>query len=65
MIWTRHGEMGMIAEPYRVGMFFLDGCTLYGLWCGDEKLGYFDCFEDAQTEAERHARGGEEQRDQT
>lgn len=55
----------MIAEPYRVGKFFLDGCTLYGLWCGDEKLGYFDCFEDAQTEAERHAKSEEEQRGQT
>ena len=65
MIWTRHGEMGMISEPYRVGKYYLDGCTLYGLFFNDKRLGYFDCFEDAQTEAERHARGGEEQRDQT
>lgn len=55
MNWTRHGECGMVKAPYRVGKFFLDGCTLYGLWCDDTHIGYFNSFEDAQVAAERHA----------
>lgn len=54
MIWQRSGEVGMVSEPYRVGKFYLDGCTLYGLWCGDEQLGYFNSFEECQEAAEGH-----------
>lgn len=45
----------MVAPPYRVGKFFIDGCTMYGLWFNDDHLGYFECFEDAQEAAEKHA----------
>lgn len=55
MNWTRSGELGMVAPPYRVGKFFIDGCTMYGLWFNDDHLGYFECFEDAQEAAEKHA----------
>lgn len=54
MNWTRHGEMGMVSEPYRVGKYFLDGSTLYGLWFGDDLLGYFNDFEECQMRAESH-----------
>ena len=60
LIWSRHGEVGMISLPYRVGKFFFDGCTLYGLWFNDEHLGYFDSFEEAQEEAEKHQAGNAE-----
>lgn len=55
MIWNRSGEFGMISPPFRIGKFFLDGCTMYGLWFNDDHLGYFECFEDAQVAAEKHA----------
>ena len=55
MIWKRHGEVGMISPPYRIGEFFLDGSTLYGLWFNDEHLGYFNSFEECQEEAEKHS----------
>ena len=54
MIWQRHGEVGMISPHFRVGKFFLDGCTLYGLWFNDEHLGYFNSFEECEEEAEKH-----------
>lgn len=54
MKWTRSGELGMVSEPYRVGKYFLDGCTLYGLFFNYDSLGYFECFEDAQLAAEKH-----------
>lgn len=54
MNWTRHGEMGMVCEPYRVGKFYVDGCTLYSLHFNDERLGWFDSFEDCQIAAEAH-----------
>ena len=54
MIWNRSGECGMISPPYRCGKFFIDGCSMYGLWHEDEHLGYFECFEDAQQAAEKH-----------
>lgn len=54
MIWQRSSEVGMISLPYRVGKFFLDGATLYGLWHNDERLGYFNSFEDCQEAAEKH-----------
>jgi len=55
LIWQRHGEVGMVSEPFRVGKFFLDGCTLYGLWHEKELLGYFNSFEEFQEAAEKHA----------
>lgn len=58
MIWTRHGEMGMIAEPYRVGKFHIDGRSRYGLFFNNTRLGWFDSFEDCQTFAEAHAKDG-------
>jgi hypothetical protein len=55
--WQRHGAMGMISLPYRVGKFFIDGCTLYGLWHNDDHLGYFNDFDECQQKAEEHAKG--------
>ena len=54
MIWQRSGEVGMISPPYQVGKFFIEGCTLYGLWFNDDHLGYFNDFEEAQEAAEKH-----------
>ena len=54
MNWTRHGEFGMVSDPYRVGKYYLDGCTLYGLWFNHELIGYFNDFEDCQIAAEKH-----------
>lgn len=50
----------MISPPFRVGKFFLDGCTLYGLWFNDEHLGYFNSFEECQEEAERHRKDNDQ-----
>ncbi len=50
--------MGMISEPYRVGKFAADEgalCLLYGLWHNDDRLGYFNSFEECQEAAEKHA----------
>lgn len=59
MKWNREGDMGMVCEPYRVGKFYLDGCTLYGLWCGDRHIGYFNDFSEAKEAAALHARKSE------
>ena len=57
MNWQRSGEVGMIAEPYRVGKFLIDcgaHSVKYGLWYEREHLGYFQTFEQAQESAEAH-----------
>ena len=59
MNWQRKGDTGMISGNYRVGKFFLDGCSLYGLWHGDDLIGYFNDFDEAKQAAESHAKGVE------
>ena len=54
MKWERVGKYGMISEPYRVGKYFLDGCTLYGLYFHNERLGYFNSFEECREAADEH-----------
>lgn len=57
-IWQRSGELGMVSEPYRVGKFFRDGRTVYGLFFNAQRLDWFDSLEDCQTFAEAHAADG-------
>lgn len=57
MIWRRSGEVGMVSPPYFVGKFFADegaGSTQYSLHFNDERIGYFNSFEEAQEAAEKH-----------
>ena len=58
MNWTRVGTHGMRSGEYRIGKFAADEgalCTLYGLWFGDERLGYFNSFDEAKDAALAHA----------
>ncbi len=55
MKWARVGSHGMQSGDFKVGKFAVDEgalCTLYGLWKGDEKIGYFNSFEECQEAAE-------------
>lgn len=56
MLWQRKGDYGMISEPYRVAKLFRDGCSLYTLHFGDERLGWFNSFEECKEAAEAHAK---------
>lgn len=55
MNWHRSGELGMVSELYRVGKYHIDGAARYGLFFNNERLGWFDTFEDCQVAAEKHA----------
>ena len=57
MIWQRSGQLGMVSEPYRVGKYFLDGQVRYALFFHNDRLGWFESFEDCQEAAEKHAAG--------
>lgn len=47
----------MVCEPYRVGKFYRDGCSLYTLHFNDERLGWFNSFDECKDAARAHQEG--------
>lgn len=53
--WQREGRYSMRAGEYRCAKVYLDGCTLYPLYFGNETLKYCNDFQEAQAVAAEHA----------
>ena len=52
--WQRVGEYGMQSGEYRVAKTFVDGCTLYQLFFGNELLKWCGDFDECREVAESH-----------
>lgn len=61
LYWTSTGKDAGTAKgkrgTYYLAACFVDGETLWPLYCEKECLGYFECKEDGKAAAEQHERG--------
>jgi hypothetical protein len=52
--WKKNGDYGWICEPYRIGLYFVDGRSLYQAWYHDELIATKDEFSDAMAACRQH-----------
>lgn len=52
--WQKLSATGWQCGEYRIGLFFLDGCSLYQVCFGDEVIGNKDELKDAMQVAKQH-----------
>lgn len=57
LIWQRVSTTGMVSGEYRVGKYFLDGCTLYRVYFGIGLLKTCNDFAECKEVAEAHLAG--------
>lgn len=54
--WERKGKYAIQRGKQTICKCYLDGCTLYVLWHGDENMGHFNDADEAKKKAEALAR---------